>query len=94
MNPSQEFPLPVGIGNTSDSALQASKKHMQYQKQSTHDDGGKEKKTLQKPPDPKGWDRVPNSAYDLLDKLLDLSPATRITAKDALLHPFFRNVKQ
>ncbi|XP_070795504.1 cell division cycle 7-related protein kinase isoform X2 [Pituophis catenifer annectens] len=94
MNPSQEFALPIGIGNASDSALQASKKHTQYQKQSTHEDGGKEKKTIQKLPESKGWDRVPNSAYDLLDKLLDLSPATRITAKDALLHPFFRNVKQ
>ncbi|ETE72510.1 Cell division cycle 7-related protein kinase, partial [Ophiophagus hannah] len=94
MNPSQEFSLSVGIGNVSDSALQASKKHMQYQKQSTHEDGGKEKKTIQKPSDPKGWDRVPNSAYDLLDKLLDLNPATRMTAKDALQHPFFRNVKQ
>ncbi|XP_034293099.1 cell division cycle 7-related protein kinase isoform X1 [Pantherophis guttatus] len=94
MNPSQEFALPIGIGNASDSALQASKKYTQYQKQSTHEDGGKEKKTIQKLPESKGWDRVPNSAYDLLDKLLDLSPATRITAKDALLHPFFRNVKQ
>uniref|UniRef100_A0A2H6NDV1 non-specific serine/threonine protein kinase n=1 Tax=Micrurus carvalhoi TaxID=3147026 RepID=A0A2H6NDV1_9SAUR len=94
MNPSQEFSLSVGIGNASDSALQASKKHMQYQKQSIHEDGGKEKKTIQKASDPKGWDRVPNSAYDLLDKLLDLNPATRMTAKDALQHPFFRNVKQ
>ncbi|XP_013912112.1 PREDICTED: cell division cycle 7-related protein kinase [Thamnophis sirtalis] len=94
MHPSQEFPLTVGIGNVSDSAFHASKKHIQYQKQSTHEDGGKEKKTLQKSSDPKGWDRVPNSAYDLLDKLLDLSPATRMTAKEALLHPFFRNVKQ
>ncbi|XP_070602681.1 cell division cycle 7-related protein kinase [Erythrolamprus reginae] len=94
MNPSQEFPLSAGISNTSDSVLQASKKHMQYQKQSTHEDSGKEKKTIQKSPDPKGWDRIPNSAYDLLDKLLDLSPVTRITAKDALLHPFLRNMKQ
>ncbi|KAG8198752.1 hypothetical protein JTE90_023515 [Oedothorax gibbosus] len=31
---------------------------------------------------------VPESAYDLLDKLLDPNPNTRITAADALMHPF------
>lgn len=31
---------------------------------------------------------VPESAYDLLDKLLDPNPNTRITAADALGHPF------
>ncbi|XP_051855972.1 cell division cycle 7-related protein kinase isoform X2 [Antechinus flavipes] len=40
----------------------------------------------------KGWDRVPDEAYDLLDKLLDLNPATRITAPEALVHPFFRDM--
>ncbi|XP_010221197.1 PREDICTED: cell division cycle 7-related protein kinase [Tinamus guttatus] len=43
--------------------------------------------------DMKGWDHVPDDAYDLLDKLLDLNPATRITAKEALLHPFFKNMR-
>ncbi|NWH78672.1 CDC7 kinase, partial [Piaya cayana] len=43
--------------------------------------------------DPKGWDQVPDEAYDLLDKLLDLNPATRITAQEALLHPFFKDMK-
>ncbi|XP_009869169.1 PREDICTED: cell division cycle 7-related protein kinase [Apaloderma vittatum] len=43
--------------------------------------------------DMKGWDQVPDEAYDLLDKLLDLNPATRITAKEALLHPFFNDMK-
>uniref|UniRef100_A0A8B9F2S4 non-specific serine/threonine protein kinase n=1 Tax=Amazona collaria TaxID=241587 RepID=A0A8B9F2S4_9PSIT len=43
--------------------------------------------------DMKGWDQVPDEAYDLLDKLLDLNPATRITAKEALLHPFFKDMK-
>ncbi|XP_063199787.1 cell division cycle 7-related protein kinase isoform X1 [Chroicocephalus ridibundus] len=43
--------------------------------------------------DMKGWDQVPDEAYDLLDKLLDLNPATRITAKEALLHPFFKDVR-
>ncbi|XP_027507596.1 cell division cycle 7-related protein kinase isoform X2 [Corapipo altera] len=43
--------------------------------------------------DMKGWDQVPDEAYDLLDKLLDLNPATRVTAKEALLHPFFKDIR-
>lgn len=39
-----------------------------------------------------GWDRVPNEAYDLLDQLLDLNPATRVTAAQALLHPLFSDL--
>lgn len=39
-----------------------------------------------------GWDAVPDEAYDLLDKLLDLNPASRITAEAALLHPFFKDM--
>ncbi|KAM9243955.1 cell division cycle 7-related protein kinase [Dugong dugon] len=39
-----------------------------------------------------GWDKVPDEAYDLLDKLLDLNPASRITAEGALLHPFFKDM--
>ncbi|XP_028638213.1 cell division cycle 7-related protein kinase [Grammomys surdaster] len=39
-----------------------------------------------------GWDSVPDEAYDLLDKLLDLNPASRITAETALLHPFFKDM--
>ncbi|XP_077986264.1 cell division cycle 7-related protein kinase-like [Glandiceps talaboti] len=35
------------------------------------------------------WDSVPDTTYDLLNRLLDLNPNTRITARDALLHPFF-----
>lgn len=42
--------------------------------------------------DERGWDRVPDEAYHLLDRLLDLNPATRITAADALLHPLFRDL--
>ncbi|RXM27831.1 Cell division cycle 7-related protein kinase [Acipenser ruthenus] len=42
--------------------------------------------------DIKGWDRVPDMAYDLLHKLLDLNPATRIQASQALLHPFFQGL--
>ena len=40
----------------------------------------------------RGWDRVPGEAYGLLDRLLDLNPATRITAAEALLHPLFRDL--
>uniref|UniRef100_M3XZG7 Cell division cycle 7-related protein kinase n=1 Tax=Mustela putorius furo TaxID=9669 RepID=M3XZG7_MUSPF len=39
-----------------------------------------------------GWNEVPDEAYDLLDKLLDLNPASRITAEEALLHPFFKDM--
>ncbi|XP_054972175.1 cell division cycle 7-related protein kinase isoform X3 [Pan paniscus] len=39
-----------------------------------------------------GWNEVPDEAYDLLDKLLDLNPASRITAEAALLHPFFKDM--
>lgn len=40
-----------------------------------------------------GWDRVPDDVYDLLDKLLDLNPATRITAAAALQHPLFKDIR-
>ncbi|KAM8930578.1 cell division cycle 7-related protein kinase [Pelodytes ibericus] len=36
-----------------------------------------------------GWDKVPDEAYHLLDRLLDMNPATRITAEAALTHPLF-----
>uniref|UniRef100_A0A4W3HK54 non-specific serine/threonine protein kinase n=1 Tax=Callorhinchus milii TaxID=7868 RepID=A0A4W3HK54_CALMI len=49
-------------------------------------------KSIERSPDTKGWDRVPDLAYDLLDKLLDLNPATRITAEKALQHPFFEGL--
>lgn len=39
-----------------------------------------------------GWDSVPDEAYHLLDRLLDMNPATRITAKEALLHPLFKDL--
>ena len=34
------------------------------------------------------WNQVPDSAYDLLYRCLDLNPATRITAELALQHSF------
>ncbi|KAM9323395.1 cell division cycle 7-related protein kinase isoform 2-T2 [Pholidichthys leucotaenia] len=42
--------------------------------------------------DEQGWDRVPDEAYDLLDKLLDLNPSTRIAAAQALRHPLFKDL--
>ncbi|KAJ0012168.1 hypothetical protein NQD34_013143 [Periophthalmus magnuspinnatus] len=41
-----------------------------------------------------GWGGVPDEAYDLLDRLLELNPATRITAADALTHPLFTDLIQ
>lgn len=32
---------------------------------------------------------IPDSAYHLLERCLDLNPFTRITASEALQHPFF-----
>ncbi|XP_056277004.1 cell division cycle 7-related protein kinase isoform X2 [Pseudoliparis swirei] len=42
--------------------------------------------------DLQGWDQVPDEAYNLLDRLLDLNPATRITAAQALQHPLFKDL--
>ncbi|XP_077471639.1 cell division cycle 7-related protein kinase [Stigmatopora argus] len=39
--------------------------------------------------DERGWDTVPEEAYDLLDRLLDLNPMTRLTAAEGLEHPLF-----
>ncbi|XP_062260181.1 cell division cycle 7-related protein kinase isoform X1 [Platichthys flesus] len=40
----------------------------------------------------RGWDRVPDGAYNLLDRLMDLNPTTRITAAQALQHPLFKDL--
>lgn len=34
------------------------------------------------------WEKIPDSAYDLLYKCLELNPSERITAQQALQHPF------
>ncbi|XP_051481520.1 cell division cycle 7-related protein kinase isoform X2 [Apus apus] len=65
------------------------RKQIQHLKSFQEGDGAFEMKAT----DMKGWDQVPDEAYDLLDKLLDLNPATRITAKEALLHPFFKDMR-
>ncbi|XP_071802214.1 cell division cycle 7-related protein kinase-like [Asterias amurensis] len=36
---------------------------------------------------------IPDSAYDLLQRLLDLNPNTRISAEEALKHPFISTVQ-
>lgn len=36
-------------------------------------------------------EKIPYNAFDLLERCLDLNPSTRITAKEALKHPFFQN---
>ncbi|XP_077290441.1 non-specific serine/threonine protein kinase Cdc7-like [Arctopsyche grandis] len=38
------------------------------------------------------WCGFPNEAFDLLERLLDVNPHTRITASDALKHPFLENL--
>ena len=38
--------------------------------------------------DSESWNKIPDSAYDLLYRCLDLNPATRITAELALQHSF------
>lgn len=40
------------------------------------------------------WRHVPNFAFDLLEKLLDLNPYTRITAEEALKHQFFKDMEE
>lgn len=36
--------------------------------------------------------RLPKSALDLLDEMLILDPSRRISCKDALKHPFLRDI--
>ncbi|KAH3796925.1 cell division cycle 7-related protein kinase-like [Dreissena polymorpha] len=40
------------------------------------------------------WRSVPDSAFDLLSRLLDLNPYTRITAEEALTHKFFSEMEE
>ncbi|XP_077189153.1 cell division cycle 7-related protein kinase isoform X2 [Paroedura picta] len=93
INSSRELTLPAEISNSSEFVSQTPQQCIQYQKKNCHEGDGMNVRTSEKAVGPKGWDNVPDEAYDLLDRLLDLNPATRITAKDALLHPFFKNMK-
>uniref|UniRef100_A0A8D0L394 Cell division cycle 7-related protein kinase n=1 Tax=Sphenodon punctatus TaxID=8508 RepID=A0A8D0L394_SPHPU len=94
VSPSQEPALPAVMRKRLEPAPQAPVKQIQHPKYNCHEgDGGLEIRIPEKTTDLKGWDEVPDEAYDLLDKLLDLNPATRITAKDALLHPFFKDTR-
>ena len=34
------------------------------------------------------WEWLPESAYDLLYKCLEINPVKRVTAQEALQHPF------
>ncbi|KFP26213.1 Cell division cycle 7-related protein kinase, partial [Colius striatus] len=79
--------LPVTVDKLC--APETLKNQIQHLESFQEGDGALEMKVT----DMKGWDQVPDEAYDLLDKLLDLNPATRITAKEALLHPFFKDMR-
>ncbi|XP_054836655.1 cell division cycle 7-related protein kinase [Eublepharis macularius] len=92
INLSREHALSAEISNNSESVLQTPQNDTHYQKKNCHGGDGIDIRTSEKAADLKGWDNIPDDAYDLLDRLLDLNPATRITAKDALLHPFFKNM--
>ncbi|XP_060088156.1 cell division cycle 7-related protein kinase [Heteronotia binoei] len=93
INPSWKHTLPTEISNSSEFVSQTPQQYIQYQKKNCREGDGMNVRTSEKAANLKGWDSVPDEAYNLLDRLLDLNPATRITAKDALLHPFFKNMK-
>ena len=40
----------------------------------------------------KAWPELPAELVDLLDKMLEIDPLKRLTAKDALKHTFFREL--
>ncbi|XP_036072093.1 cell division cycle 7-related protein kinase isoform X1 [Oryzias melastigma] len=50
------------------------------------------KPALEAEEEEQGWDRVPDEAYHLLDRLLDLNPNSRISAAEALQHPLFKDL--
>ena len=58
------------------------------QKEGNHYDGEDCETGSVSTADSDSWNQVPDSAYDLLIKCLDLNPTTRITAELALQHSF------
>lgn len=40
----------------------------------------------------KSWEKLPESAYDLLYSCLELNPMKRVTAHEALQHPFLADI--
>nr|XP_046264323.1 cell division cycle 7-related protein kinase isoform X4 [Scatophagus argus] len=77
-----------------DGSAQTLQNHQEYLRNPENTDLTKQslKKERKVKEDEQGWDRVPDEAYDLLDQLLDLNPATRITAAQALQHPLFTDL--
>lgn len=66
------------------------------EKEKTHQEPShsSSRRTSETEDDAKGFDRVPGEAYNLLDRLLDLNPDTRITAAEALQHPLFQDLQE
>ena len=85
---------PAASENTDHKAphVQASQAQYSEDSLSKRDSDGCRSHRRDCPANCEGWDSVPDEAYDLLDKLLDLNPASRITAEAALLHPFFKDL--
>lgn len=81
-------PQKDGVGQTPSSSLPNPPQLSGSRETSTH----LAKQTLETEDKGQGWDRVPDEAYTLLDRLLDLNPATRITAAQALQHPLFKDL--
>ena len=40
----------------------------------------------------KSWETLPDSAYHLLERCLELNPARRISAEEALQHTFLADI--
>ncbi|KAM3865989.1 cell division cycle 7-related protein kinase [Diretmus argenteus] len=101
-NEARKAAVPLPAGPSDNNHLQGNKRHSRKTETSNHPaeetpkletlgSGGAETDCKAREED-RGWGRVPDEAYDLLDRLLDLNPATRITAAQALQHPLFKDL--